>query len=102
MQGKQASPPQEQEWIGLVGPEILVFSYGVFQKNFTIGISIISMALKMIEGYVISHLKGGIHSSVLSIKTFLCDTHEPRHKQIKIGYQIKKILDIGKSFYLEI
>ena len=38
--------------------------------------------------------KGGIHSFVWSTKTFLYDIREPRYKQIKMGYQISKCLDI--------
>ena len=46
-------------------------------------------------------LKGEIHSSVWSTKTFLHDIRELRYKQIKIGYQISKILDIGQSSVLK-
>ena len=45
----------------------------------------------------IIHWKGGIHSFVWSTKTFLYDIREPRYKQIKMGYQISKCLNIGQS-----
>ena len=51
----------------------------------------------MREGWDIIHLKGEIHSSVWSTKTFLYDIREPRYKQIKMGYPITKVLDIGQS-----
>ena len=44
------------------------FRYSKFQKTFTLGISIISPAINLLEGWDISHLKGGIHSSVLNTK----------------------------------
>ena len=46
----------------------------------------ISTTIKMLEGWNIFYLKGGIHGSVLSTKTFLYDIRELRYKQIKIGY----------------
>ena len=42
-------------------------------------------------------LKGGINSFVWSTKAFLYDIREPRYKQIKMGYQISKCLNIGQS-----
>ena len=53
--------------------------------------------IKMIECWDIFHLKGGIHSSVLSTKTFLSNIRKLRYKQIKLGYQISKIIDIRPS-----
>ena len=50
-----------------------------------------------LQGWDIFHLKGGIHSSVWSTKTFLYDIRGPRCKQIKMGYQISKCLNIGQS-----
>ena len=50
----------------------------------------------------IIHWKGGIHSFVWSAKTFLYDIQGPRYKQIKMGYQLSKYLNIGQSFCLEI
>ena len=64
------------------------FAYRVFKKNFTLGISIISPAINMLEGLDILHLKGEIHSSVWSTKIFLYDIREPRYNQNKIGYKI--------------
>ena len=58
---------------------------------------LISLATNMLEGWDIIHLKGEIHSSVWSAKIFLYDIREPRYKQIKMGYQISKISDIGQS-----
>ena len=36
-------------------------------------------------------MKGGIHSFVSSISSFLWDNGEPRYEQNKIGYQISRI-----------
>ena len=44
--------------------EPLNYSYRVSQKNFTLGISKISVATNILEPQYIFHLKGGIHSSV--------------------------------------
>ena len=55
----------------------------------------------MLEGYGIFHLKGGIHSSVLSTKTFFYDIRNMRYKLIKMENQIWKILDIGQAFVLK-
>ena len=38
---------------------------------------------------------------LLKYKTFLYDITEPRYKQIKIGYQISKILFTGQSSVLK-
>ena len=54
----------------------------------------------MLDGLNIFNLKSGIHSSVLGIKTFLYNIRKPRYKQIKMAYQILKILDIGQSSIL--
>ena len=61
----------------------------------------ICLAENMLEGWDIIHLKGEIHSSIWSTKNFLYDKREPRYKQIKIRYQIKKILDSGQSSVLK-
>ena len=45
---------------------------------------------------------GGIHSFVLNTKTVLYNIRGPRYKQIKMGYQISKCLNIGQSYCLEI
>ena len=58
---------------------------------------LISLATNMLEAWDIIHWKGGIPSFVWSTKTFLYDIQEPRYKQIKIGYQISKSLNIGQS-----
>ena len=57
----------------------------------------VSPATNMLEGWDMIHWKGGIHSFVWNTKTFLYDIREPRYKQIKMGYQISKCLNIGKS-----
>ena len=57
---------------------------------------LISLTKNMLEGWDIIHWKGGIHSFVWSTKTFLYDIWEPRYKQIKMGYQISKCLNIEK------
>ena len=53
----------------------------------------------MIESWNISHLKGGISSSVLSIRKFLYNIREPRYKQNNMGYKIwnNELADISKS-----
>ena len=61
------------------------------------GFCLISLATNMLESWDIIHWKGGIHSFVWSTKTFLYDIREPRYKQIKMGYQISKCLNMGKS-----
>ena len=58
---------------------------------------LISLDTNMLENWDIIHWKGGIHSFVWSTKTFLYDIWEPRYKQIKMGYQISKCLNIGQS-----
>ena len=73
--------------------------YRVFQKKFTLDISIISLAINMLEGCDISHLKGGIHNSIWSTKTFLYDIREPRYKQNHICGIIFEVMEIE---YLEI
>ena len=57
---------------------------------------LIFLTKNMLEGWDIIHWKGGIHSFVWSTKTFLYDIWEPRYKQIKMGYQISKCLNIEK------
>ena len=42
----------------------------------------------MLEGWDISHLKGEIHSSVWSTKTFFNDIKELRYKQNNMEYKI--------------
>ena len=72
--------------------------YRVSQKRMCHSFCLISLATNMLEGFI---LKGGIHSSVSSTKTFLYDIMEPRYKQIKIGYQISKVLNMGQSSVLK-
>ena len=49
----------------------------------------------------IFYLKGEINSSTWSTKTFLYEIREPRYKQIKMGHQISKFLNIGQSSVLK-
>ena len=60
-----------------------------------------SLAANMLEDWDIILVKGGIHSSVWSTQTFLYDIREPKYKQINIGYQIFKIVDIRQSSVLK-
>ena len=62
---------------------------------------VIFLATNVPEGWDMIHLKGDVHSSVWSTKTFLYDIREPRYKQLKMGYQITKVLDIGQSSSLK-
>ena len=62
---------------------------------------VIFLATNVPEGWEIIHLKGEVHCSVWSTKTFLYDIREPRYKEIKMGYQITKVLDIGQSSSLK-
>ena len=62
---------------------------------------LISLPTNMLVGWDIFHLKGGIYSSVWCTKTFLYDIRELRYKQIKMGYQISKIFNIGQSSVLK-
>ena len=55
----------------------------------------------MLEGWDIYLLKGGIYSSVWCTKNLLYDIRELRYKQIKMGYQISKIFNIGQSSVLK-
>ena len=63
---------------------------------------LISLATNVLEGWDIIYLIGGIHSFVWSTKNFLYDIRETRYKQIKMGYQISKCLNIGQSLCFEI
>ena len=64
------------------------------QKKMRRGFCLISLATNMLESLHIIHWKGGIHSFVWSTKTFLYNIREPRYKQIEMGYQISKCLNI--------
>ena len=61
------------------------------QKKMSRSFCLISLATNMLESWDIIHWKGGIHSFVWSTKAFLYDIREPSYKQIKMGYQIKKV-----------
>ena len=56
----------------------------------------------MLDSWDISHLKGGICSSVWSTKTFLHDIREPRYKQNIMRYQISRIWNDEFIGHLEI
>ena len=43
------------------------------------------------------HLKGEIHISAWSTKTFVFDIRELRHKQNNMGYQISRIINKDQS-----
>ena len=58
---------------------------------------LISLATNIVESWSIIHWKDGILSFIWSTKTFLYDIWESRYKQIKMGDQISKCLDIGQS-----
>ena len=66
-------------------------------KHYPLAFCLISLAINMLESLDIIHCKGGLQSFVWSTKTFLYDIREPRYKQIKMGYQISKCLNIGQS-----
>ena len=51
---------------------------------------LISLATSILEGWDIFHLKGHIHSFVLSTSSFLCDIREPRYGRNKMGYLNEK------------
>ena len=51
----------------------------------------------MVGGWDICHLKGGIHSSVGSAKSFLYDIRKLRYAQNKMEYQILKMFNIRHS-----
>ena len=67
-----------------------------FQGNF-FGISIISPAINLLEGWDISHLKSENRSSVWSTKTFLNDIREVSYEQNNMEYKISKQCSILKS-----
>ena len=69
----------------------------VFKKTFSLDISRSFLAIKMLFGCDISHLIGGIHNFVSSTKKILYDIREQRYNQIKMEYQILKILFIRHS-----
>ena len=60
--------------------------YRVSQKNAPKIVWIISPATITLDGWDISHMKGGVWSSVWSTKQILCNISEPRCKEIKIVY----------------
>ena len=70
-----------------------MFTLGIqgVQKKMRRIFCLISLATKMLEGWDIYHLKGGIHSFAWSTKTFLYDIRELRYKQNKMVYPISRI-----------
>ena len=58
---------------------------------------VIYLATNVPEGSDIIHLKGEIHSSIWSPKTFLYDIRELRYKQNNMGYQMSGILNNDQS-----
>ena len=75
-------------WMIMLGLKNMKYPTGCFKKNFTLGISVISPTINMLEGLDISHLKGEIHCSIWSTKTFLNDIRELRYKQNNMEYKI--------------
>ena len=67
------------------------------QKKMRRSFCLTSLATNMLEEWDMIHWKGGIHSFVWSTKTFLYAIWKSRYKQIKMGYQISKFLNIGQS-----
>ena len=67
------------------------------QKKMSRSFCLKSLDTNILESRAIIHWKGGIHSLVCSTKTLLYDIREPRYKQIEMGYQISKCLNIGQS-----
>ena len=59
------------------------------------------LAKNMPEDSDIIHLKGEIHSSVWSTKTFLYDIREPRYKENNMGYQISRILNNDQHYIVK-
>ena len=64
--------------------------YRASKKNAPLCFCLISLVTNMLEGWYIFHLKGWIHRSVWSTKTFLYDIRELRYKQNNMVYQIPK------------
>ena len=81
---------------------ILALLQGVPKQNVPKIVWLISLAANLLDGWDISHLKGGICSSVWSTETFLHDIREPRYKQSNMGCQISRILNDESIGYLEI
>ena len=82
-------------WLQCITDNILTIQ-GV-QKKMSRSFCLISPLTNLLEGWDIIHWKGGIQSFVWSTKTFLYDIWEPRYKQIEMGYQISKCLNIAQS-----
>ena len=61
----------------------------------------LSPATTILEGWYILHLKGGIHSSAWSTKTFAYNVREPRYKQNNKGYNISRIWNNEQSHILK-
>ena len=76
-------------------------TYRVSKEMPHFGFCLIFLAGNILEGWYIFHLRGKIHRSVLSTKTFLCNIREPRYKKKNMGYHISKLLTIGQSSVLK-
>ena len=74
---------------------------GCPKKNASKIVWIISPTTNMLEGWDIFNLKGGIHCSVWSTKTFLYNIREPRYEQNNMGYQISMIWNDKQSNILK-
>ena len=62
---------------------------------------LISLVTNILEDWDIIHLKGEIHISVWSTKTFLYDIRELRYGQNNTGYQISRIWNNDHSNFFE-
>ena len=74
---------------------------GCLKKNAPLWFCLISLVRNILEGWSIFHLKGGIHRSIWSTKTFLYDIVELRYKRNNMEYQISKFLNIEQSSVLK-
>ena len=61
------------------------------QKKMCRSFCLISPATSILEHSDIFHLKGDIHSFILSTSSFLCNIGEPRYEENKMVYQISRI-----------
>ena len=61
------------------------------QKKMCRSFCLISPATSILEHSDIFHLKGDIHSFVLSTSSFLCNIGEPRYEENKMVYHISRI-----------
>ena len=70
-------------------------------KNAPLWFCLISLNRNILEGCCLFHIKGGIHRSIWSTKTFLNNIREPRYKRNNMEYHTSKFLNIEQSSVLE-